>query len=344
MERRKEVRLEHIAEAVGVSIVTVSNALNGRKGVSEELREKIRDTAVSMGYHIPRAESRKKPKMNRIGVVVAERYVKQFPSFYMDIYMKVAQELNKKGSVSLLEVVDEGKERMLHGFAGFLNEEVDGIIIIGEMDRNYFLNVRKEYHVPIVCIDYYDVFTDVDYIVCDSFGGTERLTEILLNAGCMKLMFVGNPKATGSIMDRYMGYCKALEKRGLEIRPEDVIMDRISDGYDYHLRVELPETLPEGFVCNCDKTANILIGKLIERGVRIPEDVSVVGFDHYYSDVREGMQLTTYENDQKAIALISTNTILKRIAGVKAAGIRFVEGNIVHGNTVKSMEGLVQNG
>lgn len=336
MERRKEVRLEHIAAEVGVSIVTVSNALNGRKGVREELRNRIRDTAAAMGYQMPRSEQKKKPGMCRIGVMVAERYVRQFPSFYMDIYMKVAQELNKKGGVSILEVVDEDKERMMHGFTGFLDDEIDGIILIGEMDRNYIQTVRKEYQVPIVCIDYYDVLQDMDYIVCDSFGGMEQLTDLLLDAGCRRLMFVGNPWATGSIMDRYMGYCKALEKRGMEVSREDLIPDRHSDGYDYNLRVELPDTLPDGFVCNCDKTANILIGELQQHGIRIPDEVSVVGFDHYYSNTQDGLELTTYEYDQKAIAQISTGTILKRIGGtVKASGIRFVEGKVILGNTVR---------
>lgn len=340
MERRKEVRLEHIAEEVGVSIVTVSNALNGRKGVSEELRDRIRDTAAAMGYQMSRSENRKRTEMSRIGVVVAERYVRQFPSFYMDIYMKAAQELNKKGGVSILEVVDEGKERLLHGFTGFLDDEVDGIIIIGEMDRNYIQAVRKEYEVPIVCVDYYDILPDMDYIVCDSFGGMEQLTDLLLDAGCRSLMFVGNPQATGSIMDRYMGYCKALEKRGIPVRREDLILDRFSDGYDYKLRVELPAALPDGFVCNCDKTANILIGELLQRGVKIPEEVSVVGFDHYYSNVQEGLELTTYEYDQRAIAQISTGTILKRIGGAaKASGIRFVEGKVIYGNTVRAAAG-----
>ena len=64
MERRKEVRLEHIAEEVGVSIVTVSNALNGRKGVSEELRGRIRDTAAAMGYQMPKSEQKKRPGMH----------------------------------------------------------------------------------------------------------------------------------------------------------------------------------------------------------------------------------------------------------------------------------------
>lgn len=334
MEHRKEVRLENIAKEVGVSIVTVSNALKGKRGVSDKLRKKIQDTAVSMGYKIPATENKKKELYN-ISVVVAERYVKDFPSFYMDIYRRVAQEVNKRGSISVLEVVNEEKERMKHGFSGFLSEEMAGIIIIGEMDRNYIASVKDKYHVPIVCIDYYDIFPDMDYIVCDSYGGMEQMTDLLFDAGCKKLMFVGTPMATGNIMDRYLGFCKAFEKRGIETSQDDIIYDRLSDGYDYKLRIELPDKLPDAFVCNCDKSANILIRKLAERGVKIPQDVSVVGFDHHYSSASDGLELTTYENDEKIIAQISVNALLKRIRGQKnPSGIRFVEGKIIYGNTV----------
>lgn len=337
MERRKEVRLENIAKEVGVSIVTVSNALNGKKGVSGELRDKILNTAASMGYQASKMET-KKQESYTIVVVVAARYVKQFPSFYMDIYRKTALELNRRGSMPILEIVNEEQERLLHGFSGFLNEEMAGIIMIGEMDRKYVAQVRKRYHVPIVCVDYYDVFPDMDYIVCDSYGGMEQLTEIMLDAGCRTLMFVGTPEATSSIMDRYLGYCKALEKRGIEPRQEDIIFDRSVDGYEYLADLQLPDVLPDGFVCNCDRTANVLIGKLLARGVKLPQEVSVVGFDHHYSGTQDGMQLTTYENDQKAIAQISASTILKRIGGQKkSSGVRFVEGKVVYGNTVRTM-------
>ena len=57
--------------------------------------------------------------------------------------------------------------------------------------------------------------------------------------------------------------------------------------------------MPEAFVCNCDKTASLLLEKLEERGVQVPKDVSVVSFDNYYSQKNEDIKLTTYENDQK---------------------------------------------
>lgn len=339
MERRKEVRLENIAKEVGVSIVTVSNALKGKKGVSEELRNRIKETAVSMGYQMPEVGEEKTVETTYcVNVVVAERYVKEFPSFYMDIYKLAAQEISRKGNLAVLEVVNEEKEKMPYGFSGFLNEDIDGIIIIGEMSRDYVAAIRKAYAVPIVCVDYYDVIPDMDYIVSDSYGGMERMTELLLRSGCRKLKFVGTPEATGSIMDRYLGFCKALEKWGIEQKAEDVICDRIPDGYDFRLKVDIPEELPDGFVCNCDKSAIILIRKLLERGVKIPDEVSIVSFDHYYSDVIPGIELTTYENDRKALAQISVNTLLKRIDNRKeSSGVRIVEGKIVCGNTVKQL-------
>ena len=92
---QKKVKLEDIAQRIGVSIVTVSNALKGKKGVSDEMREKIVRTAQEMGYQ--GASQAKKPRSSYIiGVIVAEKYVKEFPSFYMDIYQRIAREAVKK--------------------------------------------------------------------------------------------------------------------------------------------------------------------------------------------------------------------------------------------------------
>lgn len=335
MERRKEVRLEHIAAEVGVSIVTVSNALKGKKGVSEELRGRICETAGRMGY-VMESAAKKKKESYMIGVAVAERYVKEFPSFYMDVYKRVAQELSRRGGMSVLEVVNEGQERMIHGFSAFPGVDVAGIILIGEMHKDYIAELTKARNVPLVCVDCYDVLEGIEYVVTDSYGGMEQLTELLLEAGHENLMFVGTPGATGAITDRFMGYCKALEKRGIEVKETDVLNDRQRDGYDYKINVELPEKLPDAFVCNCDKSAGILIEKLRERDVRIPEDVSVVGFDHYYPQNQTGMELTTYENDGKVIAQISVKTLFRRLEGrKKPAGVRIVEGKVVQGNTVR---------
>ena len=335
MGQKKKVKLEDIAEKLDVSIVTVSNALKGKKGVSSEMRERILATAEKMGYQNTLRE-KKDHDSYIIGVAVAEKYVKEFPSFYMDIYQRIAGEAVKKGHLTVLEVVTAEKESMERPFEPFLEKKTAGLILIGELKKEYIRALRRNYDIPIICVDYYDVYEDIDYIVTDGFGGMSRMTEFLLEQGYRDLMFVGTPTATKNITDRYLGYCKALEKAGIEDAQERVLPDRDFVNGDYRIDFELPERLPEAFVCNCDKTAGILIEKLSGCGICVPEDVSVVGFDDYNAQFPGDLKLTTYENDEKAIAQISMNMMLRRIEGGRhAAGVRIVEGSVVSGNTVK---------
>ena len=339
MGQRKNVKLSDIAQALNVSIVTVSNALKGKKGVGEELRSEIMKKAQELGYQMPERVIQKEYESYQIGVVIAERYVKEFPSFYMDIYKRVAQEATKKGCLTVLEVVSEEKERILQNFSVFSGIPLRGGIIIGEMNPEYVKKMKSESKYPIVCVDYYGISNDMDYIVTDSYRGMQLVTQILVDAGHKEIGFVGTPSATNSIMDRYMGYCKVLQKNHLKEHPEWVIYDRRGDGYGYHLDFELPQNLPTAFAFNCDKTAAILIDKLAQRGLKVPEDISVVGFDNGGFKKNEAIQITTYESDQRAMAQISINTLLKRIQGKEGPqGVRFVEGTIIPGNTVKIME------
>ena len=336
MGQKKKVKLEDIAEKLGVSIVTVSNALKGKKGVSGEMRERIMQTAREMGYHtMPR--EKKNRDSHIIGAVVAERYVREFPSFYMEVYKNISQEEMKRGSLTMLEVASQEKENLEEKFSAFQDCDVEGVILIGEMKKGYIAAVRREYkNVPIICVDYYDVYDDMDYIVTDGFGGMEQMTRLMIKEGIRELAFVGTVNATKNITDRYLGYCKALDRAGIEDAKHNIIPDRDSAGEVFDLNLQLPEKLPQGFVCNCDRTAFVVIRKLKERGLRVPEDISVVGFDNYPPDVSGGRQLSTYQNDEQVLARLSIHTMIHRIEGKKKPeGIRIVEGSVIRGESVR---------
>lgn len=340
MGQRKVVKLEDIAEELGVSIVSVSNALKGKKGVGEALRKKVLEKAEEMEYELPQAVEKKNADSYRIGIMIAERYVKEYPSFYMNIYKQVAQAATSLGSLTVLEIVDSEKEKLNYEFSFFQSVDIQGIILIGEMNQEFIRYVKSQNSVPMVCVDFFGMEKDVDYIVTDGFHGAAALTQILIDAGHEDIGFVGTPRATSSIMDRYMGYCKALAINGLKERRDRVFFDREEDGYGYVIDISLPDDLPTAFVCNCDKTAYCLIEKLNQRGLKVPEDISVVGFDHFYSvSGADAAELTTYESDGRAMAQISVNTLMRRIEGKeKAEGCRIVEGRVITGNTVKELE------
>lgn len=335
MGQKKDVKLEDIAEELGISIVSVSNALNGRKGVGAKLREKVLQKAEELGYQSPQSNEKIEAKSYRIGVIIAERYVREYPSFYMDVYKQVAQVVTKQGSLIVLEIVDIEKEKMEHTFKLFHNVDVQGIILIGEMNPAFINWMKGRFLAPIVCVDFYSVERGMDYIVTDSFHGTSALTQMLIDAGHTDIGFVGTPRATNSIMDRYMGYCRTLEENGLKERKEWLIFDREEDGYGYIYDFKLPVELPTAFVCNCDKVAYQVIDKLKKGGIRVPQDISIVGFDHSYPSGTECIEITTYESDERAMAQISVNTLMKRIENKgKPEGVRTVEGGVVEGDSI----------
>ncbi len=334
---RKEVRLEEIATEVGVSVVTVSNALNGRKGVSNKLRSKIFETAEKMGYEIVENKDNE-IKVKRIGVVVAERYMVEYQSFYMEIYRNIVNVADGKQCLTILEVVDVRKEQLLEKKSSFLEFNIDGIIVLGKLESEYISWLKKTCKVPFVCVDFYNTDKAFDYFVIDGYTGTFLLTKKLINLGHKDIAFIGTPRANISIMDRYMGYLKALRSHGIKEDKSRLIYDRNENQLDGEVDFALPAKLPTAFVCNCDLVALKLIEKLEKIGVRVPEDVSVVGFDNYCYKKIEGVQLTTFEYDPKALAQASVNTLIRRIEkGNEPKGIQIINGKIIEGNTVKEI-------
>lgn len=339
MGQKKDAKLEDIARALNVSIVSVSNALNGRKGVGKELRRKVLEKAQEIGYSVQETSVKRELKSYSIGVIVAERYVKEFPSFYMDLYKHVAQAAAKKGCLTVLEIVDVAKEDGKMPGQFFVNMGIQGIVIVGEMKREFVREVKKQNHVPIVGVDFYELDDEVDYIISDSLHGMQRMTQKLIDAGHREIAFLGNIHSTKNIMDRYMGYRKALLINDIELRSEWVIDDRSEKYGGYAIEFELPEKIPGAFAVNCDKSAYILIDKLRKSGLRVPEDVSVVGFDYSSPQVHVDFALTTYESDQKAMAAFCIKTLIKRIEGKKYSkdrdeGILIVDGRVIEGTTV----------
>lgn len=332
MGRKKEVKLEDIAQELGVSIVSVSNAIKGRKGVREELRREILQKAQEMGYEAPRPNVGK-GKSSRIGVVMTEHNMKEYPSFYMDVYQQTVQEAIRQNYLTVLEIVDPGKENLEMGFDLFKDLDIEGIFVIGEISRAFVRLIKEASKVPVVCIGTYCLEADMDYIVTDDFHGGQHITQRLIDAGHKDIMFVGTSAASTVISDRYMGYCKALMANGLE-ELRGIFAENGSTG------LEIPVVLPDAFVCGSGESAYVLLDKLAERDVKIPEDVSVAGCDCACLKVTRRLLLENFEGDKNALAKIGVNTLKERISGVgKPEGIRVVSGNIEAGNTVAVRRG-----
>lgn len=330
-----KVRMQDIANQVGVSAVTVHNAIAGRKGVSEEVREKILNTAREMGYFQNGKKAGGKPGgLRNIGVVISEKYLADYITFYWKIYMEIAMEAPGRGCAVMAEVLklQAEKERRLPCLVQ--ENAVEGLIVMGEIDREYIGFLRSSAGMPVIFLDFYYKEIAGDAVVTDGFYGMYLMTEYLYERGFRRMAYVGSIHATSSIMDRYCGFRRSLLEHGVDFREDWLLEDRDEAG---EISVKLPDDLPEAFVCNCDLTASRLIGELEKLGCRVPEDCSVVGFDNYLYPGLPDRGITTYEVDMKGMAETALGKILARLDdsdGVRK--IDLVAGHIVEKSSVSA--------
>lgn len=337
---KKNVTMSDIADRLEISTVTVSKALSDRKGVSEEMRERIKDLAEEMGYKIPAStKNQMAKKSHNIGVLISERYLAAYDSFYWRMYREVADKAIQKECFTLFEIISEEMESG-HMLPRILEEKkVDGLIVIGKPGYDYSTYLKEVSDVPLVYLDFYETDDFVDCFISDGFYGTYLLTNYLYNKGHRDIAFVGTLFATESITDRYLGYVKALMEHGIKPREDYLIPDRdLQSGLrSNYTDYDFPAQMPTAFVCNCDFIASLVIKSLIERGYRVPEDISVVGFDNFlYPPSLTDIPITTYEVDMKEMAKGAINTIIKKINKESyKKKIHIVEGQLIEKDSVK---------
>lgn len=223
----KAVKLADIAERLSVSTVTVSKALSGQKGVSEEMREKIKSLAEELGYQQPSArKSQNTGNSYNIGVLIATRYMGLYESFYWQMYQQVATKAVSKGCFTLMEAVGEKEEK--NGTVPILIQEqkADSLIIIGRMQDEYLKVLNRKANVPILYLDFCTEDRKTDAVISDSYYGAYRLTNYLFDMGHRKIGYIGTILSTGSITDRYLGYMKSMMEHGERIKDEWLLEDR----------------------------------------------------------------------------------------------------------------------
>lgn len=337
----KAVKLADIAERLSVSTVTVSKALSGQKGVSEEMRAKIKQLADEMGYKQPSAH--RAEKVNRsynIGVLIAERYLDKYDSFYWQMYQQVATKAVAKECFTLMEVVSAEMEQEKEFPKLVQEEKADGIIVIGRLFDSYLEFLNEYAGIPLIYLDFCDEKQNTDAVISDSYYGAYRLTNYLFDMGHRNIAYVGTLLATGSITDRYFGYTKSLLEHGMQVKDEWVMddRDRETGRIDTENILKLPAEMPTAFVCNCDLTASYLIKMLQEAGYRVPEDISVAGYDNYLFPGLCDVAITTYEVDMKEMARRTIRMLMKKISGEPyRQGICIVEGHMVIKDSVKKL-------
>lgn len=318
----KKPTMRDIARAVGTSAVTVSKAMAGKTGMSDELRMKILKKASEMGYEYPHSNRLLPREHLEIGILIPDKYF-EADSYYAELYKRLVKKLADLGHFGLLELLDSENERELSLPSLLTTKHVDGLIMLGEPAKAYYRKVAQA-GTPVVFLDFYDEQANADAVASDNGYGAYRLTSHLIRRGHRQIGFVGNTKATSSIMDRFLGYFRAMLLNDLQVREDWIIPDRGLTGRI--VKPVLPAELPTAFVCNCDMTARMMIDLLREKGYRVPEDVSITGFDDYPPGTEGELPLSTFRIDTNGMIELAVKTLLERCAGEQKPFGRLVVG------------------
>ncbi len=270
-------------------------------------------------------------------MLICERYVGTSEAFYWKMYQELTAQAMKRDCFVLLELLSEEDMNHKHLPKLVTENKADGLIIIGKPAGGYATYLRSSWNRPVVYLDFYEDELQADAVVSNGYYGVYALTNYLYQCGHRNIGYIGTLGTTDSIMDRYFGFCKSMMVHGLPVRPEWVLDDRdIHTGLD--IPIAFPENGPTAYVCNCDWQAGRVIRQLQDMGLRVPEDVSIVGFDDYMYPGLCDKGITTYSANVAEMTRIAMRMIITNISGEKGRkGLQVTDGKLVIRDTVRKL-------
>lgn len=330
----KKVTMQQIADVLGLSKYAVSKALAGKEGVSPQTREKIIDTATRLGYFkqqrtVRGHEEKSGPSTTAqevwgrdkqtVAVLMPNIRLQTMDStFWSMIVYGIGNALSRRGlgMLILTEQTPEGFEQLLKP------DSLLGVIGVGEVTTSMLLEIKR-LGLPFVLTDHEDPLVPSDTVFASNIDSMSMITGHLWALGHRSFWFLGEMRYSRSFTDRWIGFRKALEDNGLDIRPANnrlalsstdhsanfaLLQEKISEYTDNG------EPLPTAWVCANDEIALAALEALQASGMSVPDVISVTGFDNIEESGRAAIPLTTVNVDKEQLGERAVSALLDRIS------------------------------
>ncbi len=329
--RTKSVTMADIANALGVSNVTVSNALAGKKGVSDQLRSMVEMKARELGYlkeNEPEAIEQPAPVASQagdVGIIVPRRFLSNENGLHWQIYQELITQLKAYNSYAILDVISEEDESALRLPRIIENHLVSGLIMLGRPNVK-FLNEVSKRGLPIVFLDFSMRNFNFASVAGDDYYDMSRLASFIISHGHTNICYVAESLEELQ-RDRYFGYCRAMAE--IEIKPSAPhLLDQAVESYETQR--------PTAFICESRQLAEKLIKSLGEISVTVPEMASVGCFSDVKAD--DGAEITCVCRDPSQMARLAVEAMRGALSGNgKGNGRIAVGGRLIAGSTIRSI-------
>ena len=308
--------IKDVAKVANVSITTVSRVSNGSKGVSAKTRRRVLNAIRKLGYSPSAMASGLKTRISKsIGIAVPDT-IGDFYGEVINGIESVATENEYNLIISLNHHIIKEELKAVNFFKA---KKVDGAILVTTLDDDDYVRSLIEGGFDIVLLDRAPRGLKVDTVKTDNFRGGYIATEYLLNLGHSAILLIRGLSCLDSSRERFNGYKRALKDKKIEYDSTFILNGdfTIDSGYTT-IKKYLDEkglNFTAVFAAN-DQMAIGAIKALNDKGIVVPDEVSIVGFDDSYISPYTIPSLTTIKQRKEEMGKVATELLLNRISSL----------------------------
>jgi len=304
--------LADLARITGLSKSTISGVLNNKSGFSEKTRKKVLEAAKKYGY-VPNeiAQGLSSKLTKSIGLIIKDIT----NPFYNHITKGVQEVAGEHGYTVFLCSSWEDHRIEIEHVQAMVRKRVDGLIIaplLEEVSFDHIFELKKK-SLPLVLLGKIPGL-ECDTVEFDDYGGGKQVTEYLLSEGHVRIGFVCGPKTSKASKQRFTAFIDTMKEHNIPVDERFIYREArsVADGMEIGRRLATSER-PTAVICFDDLIAIGVVKALLQAGLKVPDDLSVVGFDDIESNIfpLTTVSIPTYEAG-KALAYILFDRIFQR--------------------------------
>tara|TARA_R110002050_G_scaffold987_7_gene6797 strand:+ start:983 stop:2005 length:1023 start_codon:yes stop_codon:yes gene_type:complete len=312
----KKTTIYDIAKKLNITAATVSRALNNNPKISEKTKELVFKTASGMNYEQNKlAQALKSGKSFNVGVIVP----RIDSNFFSSVIRGIEEELYPEGYHVIICQTHDQQELEIKNINSLLNAQVDGILMSisnAKLEKNAVFNNLVKKNVPLIFFDRKKDIKNVSSITIDDFKGGYEATSHLIHQGCKRIAHLSNNRNLEIFKNRYLGYKQALLDNNIPFDESLVVetFSKVIEGREKTRLLLQMDNPPDAIFSSSDFSALGAIEEIKESGLRIPEDICVVGFSN--EPFTKFMELSISSIDQSPMEMgkITARMFLDEVA------------------------------
>jgi len=297
------ITMKDIARELGVSVVTVSKVLRNHSDIGEETRQRVLRRIRELNYQ-PNFAARAlvTGRTYTVGLVVPDLV----HPFFAEVAKSLASTLRPRGYSLIIASSDEEAELESQEIGQLLARRLDAIVVASTQRTLESFRRIEEQGTPYLLIDRRLRGLNANFVGVDDEAAGVLATEHLVSIGCRRIAHIRGPKVS-TATDRLAGYRRVLARSGIHLPPSYVPSasggDANSDARGYSVMEEILrlDPRPDGVFCYNDPTALGAINAILDAGLRVPEDIAVIGCGNVHYDASLRVPLSSIDQQSSAI-------------------------------------------